>query len=107
MGCEEEIHGVHGHVLAMDMLRNPDSDHMTKDFVEHSIKSFTQECYSTSCDIPFIAKLAERTWYSKYKDLVEARVSLRPISLAAVVPTLQIPAAGTRSIADTQLTAPA
>lgn len=87
--CEEEIHGVGGKVFAMDVWRNPDSDHKTVDLAEHKVKSLTLECYATTCNIPFIEKLAERSWYSKYETLAEARVSLHPlepVSLVAVTP---------------------
>jgi len=83
--CAEPINGVSGQVLVMDLTRNPGSMHSSNALSEKTIRAITQECYATSCNTNLLEKMALKSWYSKYGDLAEGKVVLRPISGAGEV----------------------
>eukprot|EP00928_Gymnodinium_smaydae_P088350 TRINITY_DN72450_c0_g1_i1.p1 TRINITY_DN72450_c0_g1~~TRINITY_DN72450_c0_g1_i1.p1 ORF type:complete len:788 (+),score=132.61 TRINITY_DN72450_c0_g1_i1:99-2366(+) len=76
--CHEPIDGIPGQVLEMDLTRNPGSLYSSATLGAKTIKGITQECYATSCNTDYLQHMALQNWYSKYPDLREGLVSMRP-----------------------------
>jgi hypothetical protein len=78
--CSEPINGTTGHVLDMDLTRNPSSLHTDTVMAQKTIRSMTQECYATTCNVAYLEEMALGGWYSKYGNLAEGKVTLREAS---------------------------
>jgi hypothetical protein len=73
------IDGISGHVLEMDLTRNPCSTKEDIKYSEKSINGITQECYATTCETDYLETMALRSWYKKVKGVPAGQVNLRPI----------------------------
>jgi hypothetical protein len=81
--CHIPINGTSGQVLDMDLTRNPSSVHTDAVMAQKTIRSITQECYATTCNIAYLQEMALGGWYSRYGNLAEGKVTLRPVGGAA------------------------